>query len=143
MAHQDAGHYAGKHPDKTIDPDIAGMLQERADQGAITCAAVHSVAGKLSIPPAEAGIQADLLELRLTRCQLGLFGYPPEGKRLNPDFKVPENLAEALKSAAKDGRIPCKVCWETAESLGVSRPDAGSACEKLGLKIKPCQIGAF
>jgi hypothetical protein len=33
--------------------------------------------------------------------------------------------------------------WEIASRLGIQKLDVASACETMGVKIKPCQLGAF
>lgn len=144
MTHEDAGHYAAKHPAGTVpDPAIAAAVQDRARDGRLSCTVAHAVAAELEVAPAAVGAVVDLLELRLTHCQLGLFGYRPRSKVLQAADEVPAPLAAALRGAAENGRISCVRCWETAAALGLKRMAAAAACERLGLKIKPCQLGAF
>ena len=74
---------------------------------------------------------------------MGLFGYRPRRKILEPAAQVAPLLAEALERAAREGRISCEQCWEIADTFGMKRFLVAQACETLGLKIKPCQLGAF
>ena len=143
MTHEDAGHYAKKHKGRKIDEKIASALKEKSKHGEITCAAVHGVADVLGILPGEAGIQVDLLELRLTKCSLGLFGYDPEGNILQKGLSVSKDLNDAIDNVAKDKRITCAECWKIADQMKIKKIDVSSACEKKGLKIKQCQLGAF
>jgi hypothetical protein len=144
MTHEDAGHYTAKHPPGTRpDPAIAEAVPARAENGLITCGDAHRIARDLGVSPAAVGATIDLLELRIARCQLGLFGYSPQRKILQPADSVAPELAEALNRLAVDGRISCKDCWDTAAVFGMPRMAAGAACERLGLKIRPCQLGAF
>ncbi len=143
MTHEDAGHYAKKHQDKKIDETIAMVLKNKAKNGKITCASVHAAAKELGILPREAGVQADLLELRLTKCSLGLYGYGPQWDILQKDFTISEELDNAINSAAENKRITCSACWKIADELKIKKIDVASACEKKGLKIKQCQLGAF
>ncbi len=144
MTHEDAGHYAKKHQDKKIDETISTALKNKSKNEKITCAAVHAVAEKLGILPREAGVQADLLELRLTKCSLGLFGYEPQWNILQKDLTISEELDNAINNAAaEDKKITCSACWKIAEELKIKKTDVASACEKKGLKIKQCQLGAF
>lgn len=143
MTHQDRGNYAGKHPGRSIDPVIREKLETLRQQDQITCAAAHRAAADLNLPPAEVGIQMDLMELRLVRCQLGLFGHGPDDGPVNKDIEVPDELKARLKNTAVEGRISCKDCWDMAAEFKISRPDMGAACETLNLRIKPCQLGAF
>jgi hypothetical protein len=143
MTHQDKGNYAGKHPGRSIDPVIKEKLETLRQQDQITCAAAHRAAAELNLPPAEVGIQMDLMELRLVRCQLGLFGHGPDAGPVEKDIEVPEDVKARLKNSAKEGRISCKDCWDIAAEFKISRPDMGAVCEHLSLRIKPCQLGAF
>lgn len=143
MTHEDEGHYGLKHKGKTLDSTIAKALEKRADNGTVSCSAVHAVASELAIPPAEAGVQADLMELRLTRCSLGLFGYGAEENKLMPAESVLPDLSDAIDNAADEGRISCLACWIIAKATNTKRKDVAAACEAKKLKIKPCQLGAF
>ncbi len=144
MGHEDNGHYAQKHTGASLDPIISEQLKTAAQDDQITCSAAHRAAKQLEIPPSQIGIQTDLMEFRISKCQLGLFGYPPPNKkRLDPEFKISSQLHQALDDASKDGRISCTRCWEIAKDLKCSKPELGSACEIKSIKIKPCQLGAF
>ncbi|MCP4117333.1 MAG: hypothetical protein GY737_18445 [Desulfobacteraceae bacterium] len=143
MTHRDRGNYTKKHSDKQIDPEAKQLLEASAGQGKITCASVHGAAKTLGITPAEAGAQADLLELRLIRCSLGLFGHDTGANTLPPMETVPETLAQLLDQTSDDGRISCRDCWNIAKTLKLKRMEVASACEARGLRIKPCQLGAF
>jgi len=143
MTHEDRGHYAKKHQGKTIDENISKKILSLAENKNLTCAAAHRIAKDLGILPLEIGIQIDLMEFRITKCQLGLYGYLPEPKKINPDIKISKDLTVALVKTINDNRISCKQCWEIADSLKIKKLDLGSACEKKDIRIKPCQLGAF
>lgn len=144
MTLHDAGSYKSKHAGPSaIDPVIAAAIAERASDQGITCAAAHKIAEALSIEPAEIGKTIDLLEKRIRKCQLGLFGYQPQRRILKPASQVPAALSESLRAASPQGCIACRRVWEIAEKFSISRLEAAAACEALDLKIAPCQLGAF
>lgn len=144
MAHEDAGHYAAKHPAGTAsDPALAAALTERAKDDRVTCASAMEVATGLGVAPSVVGTALDLLEYRITRCQLGLFGYQPEKKIVEPAGQIADDLREKLREAAPEGSLSCASSWEIAAALGVAKMDVAAACEALGLKVRPCQLGAF
>jgi len=133
-----------KHPNKTVDPHLARHIKALAQERSISCAAAHKAARKTGEPPEKIGEQIDLLGYRISLCQLGLFGYGSPSKKLNPEMAVPPDLDQAIHHAAeKTGRISCRQCWDIATKLTKKRLDIGSACEKKGVRIKPCQLGAF
>ena len=83
MTHSDAGRYAAKHG-KGGSPDekIAAAVREKAHGGELACADAERISGELGVTMAEVGRTADLLEIRIGRCQLGLFGYDAPGGRI-------------------------------------------------------------
>lgn len=144
MTHEDAGHYRIKHPaGTTCDPTLADALAQKAPDDRLSCTAAHQVAAAAQVAPAEIGKTADLLELRIVECQMGLFGYSPEKRIVRPAPEIAPGLRAAIDQRTIDGIIGCSSCWQIAAALGITKMAVASACEALGLKIKPCQLGAF
>ncbi|MDD9304807.1 MAG: hypothetical protein HUK40_21685 [Desulfobacter sp.] len=143
MGHEDRGHYARKHPGLQIDPAIAQEIKAAAKQGQLFCASAHRLAKVLGQTPAQIGIQTDLMELCIAHCQLGLFGYFPDKKKINPKVNVSKALELTIFNTQKNSRLSCRQCWDIAKAHGISKLAMGSACEKLDIRIKPCQLGAF
>ena len=122
---------------------IVKAARRKTVDGKITCADAGSIAGKLNVAMSEIGVALDLLGIRITKCQLGLFGYAPR-KMIIPAAKtVTPELEKAIRDALVDYRLSCAASWEIATRLGVPRMKVSSACEALKIKIKPCQLGAF
>lgn len=141
---EDALHYRAKHPQGTPhDPALARALSEIAEDGRFTCAAACRLAETAGVEPADLGKTADLLELRIIRCQLGLFGYEPEKRIVQPADEVSGELRERLEAAMVDGKISCAALWGIADSMGLEKIDVSAACECLKVKITPCRLGAF
>ena len=59
-----------------------------------------------------------------------------------PD-ESPDAVIDALKAAAKDGRITCREALELACRLNVSPSLVGKAANEAKIKIKSCQLGFF
>lgn len=147
MAHEDAGKYAAKHPpDTTLNESIAAAIREKSSAGRLACAAGERISRELQVSLSEVGINADLLEMKIKECQLGLFGWgekPNHGKDILAADSVPEEIRSALEERAVNGTVHCAALWAIAERLGVKRKAVSTACETLGLKICSCQLGAF
>jgi hypothetical protein len=144
MTHEFSGHYAAKHPPGTeADGRIADAVRASAKDGKLSCAAAHRIATDLGVHPSEVGKTLDLLEFRIVKCQLGLFGYQPEKKIVAPAETVAPELRDALTAALVDDRLPCKSAWTIADRFGVTRMAVAAACEKMNLRVSPCQLGAF
>jgi hypothetical protein len=129
--------------DNQPDPAITQEIQVRLRKDALACAVAFDIAGKLGCTPAEVGRTADLLHISLVKCQLGLFGYKPQKKIVDSRMPKEPALGDALRDGLVDDRLPCKTAWRIAAQFGVPKMTVSSACEALGIKIKPCQLGAF
>ena len=144
MPHEYAGKYGTKHPPGAkADPAISAAVQEVVEDNRVSCAGAHDMAEDLGVTPAEVGKTIDLLEYRITKCQMGLFGYQPLKKIVKPAGAVSDELRDRLTEAAADGRVSCVSCWDIAQDLGIQKIAVAAACEALSLSIKPCQLGAF
>ena len=129
--------------DNQPDPAITQEIQVRLRKDALACAVAFDIAGKLGCTPAEVGRTADLLHVSLVKCQLGLFGYKPQKKIVDSRMPQEPALGDAIRDGLVDDRLPCKTAWRIAAQFGVPKMTVSSACEALGIKIKPCQLGAF
>jgi len=144
MTHEDAGHYAAKHPSGTVArPEITAAVKKKMRRGEISCASAHGIAMALAVSPQEVGVSIDLLECRINKCQLGLFGHTPEKKILRPSEEGSPELEKFILNESRDGRITCEAIWNMAEAMGISKIEAASACEALKIKINRCQLGSF
>jgi len=143
MTHHDAGSYAAKHPTESIDPHIAEAVKAGTVRGEFSCSQAEKVALKMQVAMEKVGATLDLLEIRIARCQLGLFGHEPEGRIVKRAASVSPEMEKAVRQALVDDRLPCAAAWSIAQRFALPRPDVASACEALEIKIKPCQLGAF
>jgi hypothetical protein len=144
MARADADRYAAKHPEgRKLDKKMAEAVQKRAAGGEINCADATAISENLSMDMLKVGETIDLLEIRLRRCQLGLFGYAGKKLIVEPAVKVSPELEKAIRANLADGRLSCVSAWKIADGMGIARMDVTSACEALKIRIKLCQLGAF
>lgn len=135
-----AQYPANERPDKAI----AAKLEAAANADKhIACLAAHQIAQELNCPPLKVGQTADLIGVRINRCQLGLFGHKDvEAQPFSKD-DISQEMRAAVESVVSDGKIACKPCWRLADQFALSRPQMGTLCDELGLKVSPCQLGAF
>jgi hypothetical protein len=126
---------------------VDAILQSAGAENSLRCAAAFRIARGLDIDPLLVGEAADSLEVKLARCQLGLFGYGPkaEGKHkiVEPADAVSDDLAQAIERREEGGRLPCRAAWDIAADLGVPKKKVSAAAEAMGIKIVRCQLGAF
>ncbi len=131
---------ADAKPDKQISDEI---LKHVKDERGLSCAAAFEIAKTLNIPPGEVGKTLDLMNLKLIKCQLGLFGYQPERRIIKPESDVAQDIKDAIHDSVVNERLPCKSVWEIADQFHVSKMTVSGACEAMNIRIKPCQLGAF
>ncbi len=145
MSHEDEGNYAAKHPEGTgVDPRAAELIRARRDGNKMSCADAHAVAQELGIDPLEVGKNLDLMEIRIAKCQLGLFGYAGPGRSIvEPAENVPQELRDKITAALENGTITCKRLWDIADGMGIPRIEGSAACEAMKIKVRRCQLGAF
>jgi hypothetical protein len=146
MNKKTGGSFAAKHGRESaavIDPAVREKLQQEAIAGQLACADAFQLAADLQQSPAEIGKAADLLGIRLVKCQLGLFGYAPEKKMVRPAETVDRALEDAIRAGLQDGRLTCRLAWELAERFQIPKMRVSAACEALSIKVRPCQLGAF
>jgi len=129
--------------DNQPDQAITREIKVRLRKDALPCAVAFDIAGKLGCTPAEVGRTADQLHIRLVKCQLGLFGYKPQKKIVASRMPRESALGDAIRDGLIDDRLPCKTAWRIAAQFGVPKMTVSGVCEALGIKIKPCQLGAF
>ena len=136
--------FARKHPPSAVlEKRLAAALNEKIKAGHISCAAAHDVARQMACSPAEVGQALDLMEVRLSRCQLGLFGYQPEKRIVKKAEHWEAGLEQEIRDALQDGRLPCIDAWAIADRRRIPRLAVANVCEALAIKVRPCQLGAF
>lgn len=136
--------YSEKHGQHVkMDETIASAIRGRAKNNELPCAVAFDIAAELKCEARQVGLTADLLDCRLTKCQLGLFGYKPDKKIVKPRQPSNSELDAALKKLAGSGALPCRDAWELSARYKVPKMTVSAGCEALGIKIKPCQLGAF
>jgi hypothetical protein len=122
------------------------MIQAKSQDNRLACGTAEMIAKELGVDMSEVGKTADLLEFKIEKCQLGLFGYgdkPDHGKDIKASDSVSDEMKKALEEKSGKGKVSCAALWSTADRLGVKRKEVSSTCETLNLKIKECQLGAF
>jgi len=147
MTHPPTGKFAAKHPPGEVpNSRIAKSVVAHLVSGKLSCAAATLVAKELGVPLSEVGKTADLMEIRVYGCLLGLFGQEElagEKKLITTVESVPDEMKQAILSRSVGDAMDCLTTWQIAEETGCGLTKIMSYCEKLGIKITRCQLGAF
>jgi len=114
----------------------------------LSCVKAHQIAEKLGIEPEELGELINGLDVRITMCQLGFFGYAarkgmPGYKLVKKLDSLPEPATALVREAVVEGKISCRALWKIAAEQRLKRLDIGNIAETLEIKVTPCQLGCF
>ena len=128
----------------TLEDAIRDAL--RNDQ--LPCAVAFKLAEDQSVRPDKVGDLATEMDIRISHCQLGLFGYGPKEQGLHKILKPAETVSDELQVALQsrvndDGKITCADVWAVAEAQGIAKMEAAAAMEAMGLRVTPCQLHCF
>jgi hypothetical protein len=52
-------------------------------------------------------------------------------------------LEEAILANAKDGKLPCAVCFKISDDLGIPKKEITRVLNEMKMKISQCQLGCF
>jgi hypothetical protein len=133
--------------DETLNRTIVEQLRARSHENRLSCASAFDIAASLSIPASEIGRTANATGVRLSRCQLGFFGYPNKQAwdLVNLEIlPVPDGLIAAMQAAQdKTDTVSCAKLWQLAATYRVPRLQVGYLADRLGVHVTPCQLGAF
>ena len=144
MTREQGPKFSEKHgADAQIDAAMKQKIKDKTKNNEISCAAAFQLAKELKATQADVGRGIDLMDIRLVKCRLGLFGYRPEKKAVEPKAPRSRELEEAIRAALIENKLSCHAAWEIAHMFQIPKMDVSAACEALGIKIKPCQLGAF
>jgi hypothetical protein len=142
MTHSDAGNYAAKHQNQSIPAELKKMINAALSNNRLSCKQAHQIAADSGSQPEDVGRAADLMEVRLSGCQLGLFGHGKKEK-IKAATSLDAKLEKVLQESLKDGALSCIAAWEIASDFNLRKTDITAACETAKIKITPCQLGAF
>ncbi len=124
--------------------EIAAQIQESLVEGRLPCPSAFKVARRLDVSPQQVGEVANEFNVRISRCQLGLFGYGSDkGKSLEPMQEVGEELQARIEGRVVEGSLTCAMAWDVAHEQTMKRIDVANAAESLGIRITQCQLGCF
>ncbi len=123
--------------------DVKDAVLEHARDNELPCALAFDISKKLGVPPEDVGAMADVLGVRLSKCQMGLFGYRPEKKIVKVRQTDDATLTADIRQSLADGKLSCIDAWALAGRHNLSKLGISGVCEGMGIKISRCQLGAF
>ncbi|MFX4261097.1 hypothetical protein ACOBQJ_02725 [Pelotomaculum propionicicum] len=57
--------------------------------------------------------------------------------------EIKQEVLDAVRQAAKDGKLTCTEARKLAQDLKVATGTVGKAANELKIKIKSCELGCF
>jgi hypothetical protein len=136
--------FSEKHdPDLRPDPGIEKALRKRGAKMEMPCALAFEIAEDLQVKPMEVGRTADLMNIKVVKCQLGLFGYKPEKKIVKAEETSNRALQDAVTGSSENNRLTCEKVWQIGAQFKTGRLTVSNVCQASSIQIKSCQLGAF
>ena len=144
MSSKNKPPFPEKHPPhEKPDAKIAAAVQEALSEGKLACAVAFHIAAQLNTTPQEIGKAADLLDVKLAKCQLGLFGYQPQKKIVKAQTTSHQELLDAIQAGQEEGSLACQRAWQIADQFNMGKLAVSNVAQGLKIKIKDCPLGAF
>jgi len=54
-----------------------------------------------------------------------------------------KKIEETILEKAKDGKIPCALCFKIADDFGIPKKELTKILNDMKIKISQCQLGCF
>jgi len=54
-----------------------------------------------------------------------------------------KKIQDVIKEKAKEGKLPCAVCFKIAEDFKISKKEIGKILNEMKIRISQCQLGCF
>ena len=144
MTDQKNNKFAAKHQGKAqLNNIIKNEILKQNKDSKLPCFVAFKIAKELQVSPGDVGKAVDLLNFRLAKCQLGLFGYKSQKKIIKAKEPEDRSLKKAIHDGLVEEKLPCISAWEIASKFNVNKMIVSSACEAMNIKITKCQLGAF
>ena len=136
--------FSKKHdPDLRPDPGVEKELKKQAKGNEISCTQAFAIAKSLNVEPQEVGRTADLMDISLMKCQMGIFGFKPNNKIIKAEDTTDQSLKDALIGSVENNRLSCKKAWQIANQFNISKLKVCNVSQANGIQIGGCQLGAF
>lgn len=126
----------------TSGKDINTTVTSAARDGRISCVRAFELSAETGYKPEQLGAAMDENKIKITLCQLGLFGHGGN-KAVKPAETVDKKIEDLIKSRLNDGKISCDAVWCIADEMKMKKFDIACACEKMKIRINRCRLGAF
>jgi hypothetical protein len=52
-------------------------------------------------------------------------------------------LEKKIQESLVAGKLPCAAAFQIAKDMKVTPKEIGETCNKLGIKVRSCQLGCF
>ncbi len=131
----------------SVEADLQREILSALREGKLPCAAAHAAAERAGASIQAVGELADDMGIRISRCQLGLFGYGEKRlgqyKIVEPSEVLQPEVVAAIREAVQGETITCAQLFGISECLNVPKMTVSAHVEALRLKITQCQLGCF
>ncbi len=129
--------------DATPDSSIKYEILKHSLNSELSCVSAFLIAKRCNVSPCKVGMIANLINCRLVKCRMGLFGYKPDKKIVIPVKTTNQNIKNTITNNLVKGKLACEIAWGIASFFKVNKMTVSGICEDMNIKINKCQLGAF
>jgi len=123
-------------PKMKLDSIQTNLVMNNLDEeGKLTCLKAFKVARLIGKKPSEMALVTKDLNIKITNCELGVFG---KLKFNDADFTLYKNMSNKLDINKK---IECKSAWNYAQKSTLR--NVGSTTKNTDIEVTYCQLGCF
>ncbi len=118
-------------------------VTESLRQEHLPCPVAWRIAKDLDIPRIAVGAAMDKLGARVTDCQIGFFKVDKTPYQDDDPQQPSPELAAGLQELVAARNLTCAEVFALAHRLKTTPLTLSDAANRLGLKIRACQLGCF
>ena len=121
---------------KKLDKTQTDLVMTNLDEdGKLGCLKAFRVARLIGKKPSEMAALTKAMNVKITNCELGVFGNLEFN---DTDYHMYKNIANKLEISKK---IECKDAWKHARTSTLR--NVGSTIKNTDLEVTYCQLGCF
>lgn len=122
---------------------LRAAVEGAAQEGAVSCPAAWRLAKDEGVSRLDVGVTIDSLGIRVVDCQLGCFAVEKTALRAAEPPPADDEVGRRVEALSASGHLTCPNLFALARELHVVPAVVSDAANRLGRKLRGCQLGCF
>ncbi len=107
------------------------------ENGELSCIKAFKAAKMMGIKPKHMAQIAKDLNIKITNCELGVFGKLKFTDRNDAIYN------KLSKNSKENKKVQCEIAWKLAQEKGSTLKKVGASIKNSDIKVTHCQLGCF